>query len=121
MLNRFTGDNQLTVLGSMNNTNNAGFSDIAQDLSQASFMYSLSGGRRGPGGGGGRMPGQIDGIQTSKVLGGNLSHTFNPSLILGGNLTSREHHQGQDDRLYDPKHPLLILHHADGQDLGAQR
>lgn len=86
MLNRFTGDNQLTVLGSMNNTNNAGFSDIAQDLSQASFMYSLSGGRRGPGGGGGRMPGQIDGIQTSKVLGGNLSHTFNPSLILGGNL-----------------------------------
>ena len=69
MLNRFTGDNQLTVLGSMNNTNNAGFSDIAQDLSQASFMYSLSGGRRGPGGGGGRMPGQIDGIQTSKVLG----------------------------------------------------
>ena len=32
------------------------------------------------------MPGQIDGIQTSKVLGGNLSHTFTPSLILGGNL-----------------------------------
>ncbi|WP_277086535.1 TonB-dependent receptor [Porphyromonas catoniae] len=86
MFNRFTGDNQLTVLGSINNTNNAGFSDIAQDLSQASFMYSLSGGRRGPGGGGGRIPGQIDGIQTSKVLGGNLSHTFNPSLILGGNL-----------------------------------
>lgn len=83
-LSRFADDNQFTILGSFNNTNNAGFSDISQDLSSTSFMRGLQGNnnRRGPAG-----PPRFNanGILTSKVLGGNIHHTFTPKLSINGN------------------------------------
>ena len=87
MLSRFTGDNQMTLLGSLNNTNSAGFSDVSSELASANMMLSMAtsarGSRRGPGGGGNF--GQNNGILTSRVLGGNISHTFSPKLTFGGN------------------------------------
>ena len=84
-LSRFADDNQFTILGSLNNTNNAGFSDISQDLSSTSFMMGLQGrgGKRRAGGGMPRF--DANGILTSKVLGGNLNHTFSPKFSLNGN------------------------------------
>lgn len=70
IVNRFSGNEQLSALAATNNTNNAGFSDLSSDLS-ASGLGMQGGGRgRGPGGGGGLGLGG-DGITTSRMLGGN--------------------------------------------------
>lgn len=74
MVNYMKDKNQYTLLGGFNNTNNAGFSDLA------SSMF-------GSGGGGGRrFFGGRSGITTSANGGFNFSQQFNPDLKLGGNL-----------------------------------
>ncbi len=72
MVNRFINNDQLTLMGGINNTNNMGFSDLA------SSMFSGMGGRRGGGAG--------NGITTSGNIGLNFSKEFNPKLTVGGNL-----------------------------------
>ncbi len=78
MVNRFINNDQLTVMGGINNTNNMGASDLA------STMFS------GMGGGGGRRmgggSGAGNGITTSGNIGTNFNKEFNPKLTLNGNL-----------------------------------
>lgn len=75
MVNYMKDKNQYTFLGGFNNTNNAGFSDLA------SSMF-------GSGGGGGRRMffGGRSGITTSGNAGFNFSRQFTSKLKLGGNL-----------------------------------
>lgn len=75
MVNYMKDKNQYTALGGFNNTNNAGFSDLA------SSMF-------GSGGGGGRRMffGGQSGITTSGNAGFNFSQQFTEKLKLGGNL-----------------------------------
>lgn len=74
MVNRFINNNQLTLMGGINNTNNMGFSDLA------STMFQGMGGPRSRGGGAG------NGITTSGNLGLNFSKEFNPKMTVGGNV-----------------------------------
>ena len=76
MVNYMKDKDQYTFLGGINNTNNAGFSDLA------SSMFGSMGGR----GGRGMMFGGQDGIATSANLGGNFSKQFTPKLKFGGNV-----------------------------------
>lgn len=77
MINYMRNQDQYTFIGGINNTNNAGFSDLA------SSMFGSMGGR----GGRGRMfGGSRDGISTSANAGGNFSKQFAPNLKLGGNI-----------------------------------
>jgi len=78
MVNYMKDKDQYTFLGSINNTNNAGFSDLS------SAMFSGMGGGRGGGGRGGF--GGSSGISTSGNTGGNFSKQFAPELKLGGNV-----------------------------------
>ena len=95
-LSRFADENQFSLLGSLNNTNNAGFTDISQDGNQLRFMMGMGAGRRGNRGGGGGMPRRdANGILTSRMLGSNLNHTFSPKLqlhanVLGGRNTTNK-------------------------------
>ena len=75
MVNYMKDKNQYTFLGGINNTNNAGFSDLA------SSMFSGIGGRGRRGGGFGSQ----DGITTSANAGGNFSTQLKPNFKLGGN------------------------------------
>ena len=72
MVNRFVENDQITLMGGANNTNNMSFSDMA------STMFSGMGGRRGGGGAG-------SGITSSGNAGLNFSKEFTPNLVLGGN------------------------------------
>ena len=76
MMNYMKDKDQYTFIGGINNTNNAGFSDLA------SSMFGSMGGRGGRGG----MFGGRDGIATSSNIGGNFSKQFAPTLKIGGNL-----------------------------------
>lgn len=76
MVNYMKDKNQFTFLGGINNTNNAGFSDLA------GAMFGNMGGR----GGRGRMFGGRDGISTSVNTGGNFSTQLSPKFKLGGNV-----------------------------------
>ncbi|MDO4692918.1 MAG: TonB-dependent receptor [Porphyromonadaceae bacterium] len=71
-LNRFSDGSQWSIIAGANNTNNAGFGDIASDLGQISNM--LGGNTRGPRGS--RGGNSNDGVTSSKVLGGNLAYTL---------------------------------------------
>lgn len=73
MLNYMKDKNQYSFLGGVNNTNNAGFSDIA------SSNFGSMGGR------GGRMFGGQNGITTSANTGGNFSLQLSDKFKLGGN------------------------------------
>ena len=75
MVNYMKNKDQYTFLGGINNTNNAGFSDLA------SSMFGSMGGR----GGRGRGFGGQDGIATSANAGGNFSKQLSPQLKIGGN------------------------------------
>jgi len=77
MVNYMKNKDQYTFIGGINNTNNAGFSDLA------SSMFSGMGGGRGGRGG---MFGGSNGIATSANAGGNFSKQFTPELKLGGNI-----------------------------------
>lgn len=76
MLNYMRDKDQYTFIGGINNTNNAGFSDLA------SSMFSGMGGRGRRGGGFGSR----DGIAISANAGGNFSKQFTPTFKLGGNV-----------------------------------
>lgn len=73
MVNRFVNNDQFTFMGSLNNTNNMGFSDIA------STMFSGMGGGRRFGGGAG------SGITSSGNAGLNFNKEFSPNLTWSGN------------------------------------
>ena len=76
MLNYMKDKDQYTFIGGINNTNNAGFSDLA------SSMFGSMGGGRGRRG----MSGGSSGISTSGNTGGNFSKQFTSELKLGGNV-----------------------------------
>ena len=76
MVNYMKDKDQYTFLGGINNTNNAGFSDLA------GAMFGNMGGR----GGRGRMFGGTDGISTSLNLGGNFSTQLSSRFKIGGNV-----------------------------------
>lgn len=85
-LSRFADDNQFTVIGGLNNTNNAGFSDISSEGNQMGFLMGMGAGRRGNRGGAGGPPRRdANGILTSKMLGGNISHTLSSKLQINAN------------------------------------
>lgn len=75
MVNYMKNKNQYTFLGGFNNTNNAGFSDLA------SSMFSGMGGRGMRG-----MFGGQNGITTSGMGGFNFNTTFSEKFKLGGNV-----------------------------------
>lgn len=75
MINRFINNDQITIMGGLNNTNNMGFSDIASN------MFSNMGGRRSR-----RTGGVGNGITSSGNGGLNFSKEFNSKLTLGGNI-----------------------------------
>ena len=74
MVNYIRDNDQLTILGGLNNTNNAGFSDLA------SAMFGGMGGR------GGRGMGGSNGITKSSNAGLNFSKEFSKKLVIGGNV-----------------------------------
>ena len=76
MVNYMKNSDQYTVLGGINNTNNAGFSDLG------TAMFGSMGGRGGRGG----MFGGSNGISTSGNIGGNFSKEFSSKFKLGGNV-----------------------------------
>ncbi|MEG1617824.1 MAG: outer membrane beta-barrel protein [Bacteroidales bacterium] len=75
MANRFVGDNQFSLLGGINNTNNAGFTDLGSSMFSGSGMR----GSRGSGGYG-------NGISTSGYLGGNFNVGKGEDFRVGGNV-----------------------------------
>ena len=74
MINRFIGNDQITLMGGANNTNNMGFSDMASNM----FSGMIGGRGRGMNAG--------SGITSSGNAGLNFSKEFAPKTILGGNL-----------------------------------
>ncbi len=76
MVNYMKNKDQFTFLGGINNTNNAGFSDLA------GAMFGNMGGR----GGRGRMFGGRDGISTSINAGANFSTQLSSKFKIGGNV-----------------------------------
>ena len=76
MVNYMRNNDQYTILGGINNTNNAGFSDLG------TAMFGGMGGRGGRGG----MFGGGNGISTSGNIGGNFSKEFSSKFKLGGNV-----------------------------------
>jgi hypothetical protein len=76
MVNRFINNDQITVMGGVNNTNNMGFSDLA------STMFQGGGG----GAGGFRFGGGGSGITTSGNAGLNFGKEYGKTLMLNGNL-----------------------------------
>ncbi|MDR2774217.1 MAG: outer membrane beta-barrel protein [Tannerella sp.] len=77
MVNRFINNEQFSVIGGVNNTNNMGFSDFASTM----FSGMGGGGRRGMGG-----FGAGNGITQSGNIGANFSKEFSSKLTLGGNV-----------------------------------
>src|SRR5690606_298676 len=76
MVNYMRNNDQYTIIGVTNNTNNAGFSDLG------TAMFGSMGGFGGRGGGFGSR----DGITTSANIGGNFSKDFTKKFKLGGNV-----------------------------------
>lgn len=81
MVNRFVDGKQWTILGGLNNTNNAGFSDIASDLSRSDIAQQASGSSRRPWQ---RNTGN-DGVTISRILGGNVILSIDSKTQVGGN------------------------------------
>lgn len=87
LMNKFSDTRQFSVLGGINNTNNAGFSDISSDLAQSGLSQLA-------GGGGRRFGGRTnEGITTSHVLGANAILNLSSSLQTGGNATLAKQHR----------------------------
>lgn len=74
MVNRFVENDQITLMGGANNTNNMGFSDMASNM-----FSGMIGGR-------GRNMGAGSGITSSGNAGLNFSKEFAPKTTLGGNI-----------------------------------
>lgn len=93
MVNRFIGNDQITLMGGANNTNNMGFSDLA-----STRFSGMGGGRRGSSGAG-------SGITSSGNAGFNFSKEFNPRATMGGNL--RYSHADNDAQSKSSKENIL--------------
>ncbi|MDR1402648.1 MAG: outer membrane beta-barrel protein [Tannerellaceae bacterium] len=78
MVNRFYNNNQFTIMGGLNNTNNMGFSDLASTMFQG-MGGGMGGGPRFQGGAG-------SGITRSGNIGTNFTREFNKKLTLNGNV-----------------------------------
>ena len=78
MVNRFYKNNQFSLLGGVNNTNNMGFNDLSSTM----FQGMGGGNRRG---GGYRGPG--NGITKSRNLGFNFSSELSSQLTFGGDAS----------------------------------
>jgi hypothetical protein len=76
MINRFVNNDQVTLMGGLNNTNNMGFSDLASSMFQGG----------GGGAGGFRFMGGGSGITTSGNTGLNFGKEFEKTLMLNGNI-----------------------------------
>ncbi|MDR2389382.1 MAG: outer membrane beta-barrel protein [Tannerellaceae bacterium] len=76
MVNRFVDNDQVTLMGGLNNTNNMGFADLA------STMFQGGGG----GAGGFRFSGGNSGITASGNTGLNFGKEIGKTLMLNGNL-----------------------------------
>lgn len=72
MVNRFINNDQFTVMGGVNNTNNMGFTDMGNTM-----FNGMGGGRRGG----------SNGITESGNIGANFSKEFSPQLVWGGNVS----------------------------------
>lgn len=94
LINRFIANDQITLTGGANNTNNMGFSDLAS----SQFSGMGGGGRRGGGSAG-------SGITTSGNAGFNFNKEFNPATTLGGNL--RYAHAGNEAQSKSSKENIL--------------
>ncbi|MDR0994861.1 MAG: TonB-dependent receptor [Tannerella sp.] len=90
MVNRFTGNDQYSLIGGLNNTNNMGFTDIASSM--FSGMGGRGGGLRSRGGG----AGSGTGITKSGNLGLNFAKTFSKKLSLNGNIRYSHSHNNLD-------------------------
>lgn len=77
MVNRFYDNDQFTLMGGINNTNNMGMSDLS------SSMFSGMGGSRRSGG---VSVGAGSGITTSGNAGVNFSKELQTEMTLGGNI-----------------------------------
>lgn len=77
MVNRFINNDQFTIMGGLNNTNNMGFTDMG-----SSMFSGMGGGRRG----GGSFGGGGNGITESGNIGANFNKEFSPKLKWGGNV-----------------------------------
>ena len=94
IINRFSDKQQWTIIGGLNNTNNAGFSDIASDLSRSDIAQQASGSARRPWG---RDSGN-DGITISRILGGNAILSLGTKVQAGGNAFA-----GNSDKTLETK------------------
>lgn len=94
LINRFIANDQMTLMGGANNTNNMGFSDLA-----SSQFSGMGGGGRRAGGSAG------SGITTSGNAGFNFNKEFNPKTSLGGNL--RYAHAGNEAESKSSKENIL--------------
>ncbi|MDR2915561.1 MAG: outer membrane beta-barrel protein [Tannerella sp.] len=96
MVNRFINNDQFSLIGGINNTNNMGFSDLASTM----FSGMGGGGRRGFGGGG-----SGNGITQSGNIGANFNKEFSPKLALNGNV--RYSHSDNDTKTKSEKENIL--------------
>jgi hypothetical protein len=90
MVNRFINNDQFSIIGGLNNTNNMGFSDFASSM----FSGMGGGGRFGMGG-----PGAGNGITQSGNIGTNFNKEFSPKFTVGGNV--RYSHSDNDAESYN--------------------
>lgn len=96
MVNRFINNDQFSIIGGLNNTNNMGFSDFASTM----FSGMGGGGRRGMGG-----PGAGNGITQSGNIGVNFSKEFSSKLTLGGSI--RYAHSDNEAESYNETENIL--------------
>ena len=90
MVNYMKNRDQVTFIGGVNNTNNAGFSDLASTV-----FGGRSGGNNRNGGRGGN-----NGITTSENAGLNFSKEYSKPLEIGGNLRYSRTHTELISKMY---------------------
>uniref|UniRef100_UPI002636E072 outer membrane beta-barrel protein n=1 Tax=uncultured Proteiniphilum sp. TaxID=497637 RepID=UPI002636E072 len=94
MVNYMRNRDQMTFIGGINNTNNAGFSDLAP------AMLGGTGGDQGSRGGRGGGGGGSNGITTSGNTGFNFNKEFSKKLEIGGNARYGRSHTESASKIY---------------------
>ncbi len=94
LVNHMQNSDQLSFVGGVNNTNNAGASDLAVSMDNG------RGSRGGSGAGGGRSGGGGGGITESGNAGVNLNKEFSKELQVGGNIRYGGNHTEATSRRY---------------------
>jgi hypothetical protein len=93
MINRFMNNDQVTLMGGLNNTNNMGFSDLA------STMFQGGGG----GAGGFRFSGGGSGITSSGNTGLNFGKEAGSNLMLNGNVRYSHSNNDATNKSYEQR------------------